>query len=53
MALLRKKGLFESTRVLFLSIEAIVPNPSQPRKFFSQDGLEAVSYTHLTLPTKA
>lgn len=43
MALLRKKGLFESNRVLFLSVEAIVPNPSQPRKFFSQEGLEELS----------
>lgn len=43
MALVRKKGLFESTRVLFLSIESIFPNPSQPRKFFSQEGLEELA----------
>lgn len=43
MALLRRKGLFESNRVLFLPVEAIVPNPSQPRKFFSQEGLEELA----------
>ena len=31
MSLLRRKGLFESTKVLFLPIAAISPNPDQPR----------------------
>lgn len=43
MALGRKKGLFESNRVLFLPIESIFPNPSQPRRFFSQEGLEELA----------
>lgn len=43
MALGRKKGLFESNRVLFLPVESIVPNPAQPRKFFSQEGLEELA----------
>ena len=36
-----------------VSISSIIPNKFQPRKKFDQDSLEAVSYTHLTLPTKA
>lgn len=43
MVLARKKGLFESTRVLFLPITAISPNPNQPRKTFAQDGLEELA----------
>ena len=43
MLLARKKGLFESTRVLFLPIAAISPNPNQPRKTFAQDGLEELA----------
>ena len=39
----RKKGLFESTRVLFLPVSAIAPNPNQPRQTFSQDGLEELA----------
>lgn len=43
MPFLRKKGLFESTRIQYLSIESIIPNPSQPRKRFSQNGLEELA----------
>lgn len=43
MPFLRKKGLFESTRIQYLSIDAIVPNPGQPRKRFSQEGLEELA----------
>ncbi len=43
MPLLRKKGLFESTRVLFLPIASISPNPGQPRKSFSREGLEELA----------
>ena len=43
MALGRRKGLFESNRVLFLPVESIIPNPSQPRKFFSQEGLNELA----------
>ena len=43
MVLQRKKGLFESTRVLFLPVSAIAPNPNQPRQTFSQDGLEELA----------
>ena len=43
MILTRKKGLFESSRVLFLPIASISPNPNQPRKTFAQDGLEELA----------
>ena len=43
MPLLRRKGLFESTRVQFLPVSAISPNPAQPRKIFAQDGLEELA----------
>ena len=39
MPLLRKKGLLESSRVLFLPLSEISPNPNQPRRNFSQEGL--------------
>lgn len=43
MALMRKRGLFESNRVLFLDTGSIIPNPSQPRKRFSRSGLEELA----------
>lgn len=38
-----KRGLFESTRVLFLPISVISPNPDQPRRNFSREGLEELA----------
>ena len=32
MQLLRKKGMLDSNRVLFLPVDAIAPNPDQPRR---------------------
>ena len=43
MSLLRRKGLFESTKVLFLPIAAISPDPDQPRTCFSREGLEELA----------
>lgn len=43
MPFLRKKGLFESTRIQFLPIDALRPNPAQPRKIFSPSGLEELA----------
>lgn len=43
MSFLRKKGLFETGRVLFLPITALVPNPNQPRRHFSREGLEELA----------
>lgn len=38
-----KKGLFESTRVQFLPIDSIRPNPGQPRRYFSAEGLQELA----------
>ena len=43
MPLLRRKGLFESNKVIFLPIAAISPNPGQPRRHFSRAGLEELA----------
>ncbi len=43
MPLLRRKGLFESNKVVFLPLVAISPNPDQPRRHFSQEGLEELA----------
>lgn len=43
MALGRKRGLFESNRVLFIPVEQLHPNPSQPRRFFAQEGLDELA----------
>ena len=43
MALWKKQGIWETTRVLFLPVEQIVPNPAQPRKKFSPRGLEELA----------
>jgi ParB family chromosome partitioning protein len=39
----KRSGLFESQRVLYLPVEEIVPNPSQPRTHFVRDGLEELA----------
>ena len=43
MQLLRKKGILDSARVLFLPVSSIAPNPNQPRKVFSQAELEELA----------
>ena len=43
MALLRKKGLFDSGKVIFLPVEAISPNPEQPRRHFEPEKLEELA----------
>lgn len=43
MPFLRKKGRFESARVLYLSPQVISPNPGQPRREFDPKGLEELS----------
>ena len=43
MALRKKTGIWESARVVFLPVERIVPNPMQPRKTFSPQGLEELA----------
>lgn len=39
MQLTRKNGLYESSRVLFVDVADISPNPSQPRSIFDEDAL--------------
>lgn len=43
MRLLPKKGLFDSGKVLFLPVDAIVPNPNQPRSVFTAPELEELA----------
>ena len=43
MPFLRKKGLFESNKVLFLPVTAISPNPHQPRREFDTAALEELA----------
>ena len=43
MPFLRKKGLFESNKVLFLPVTAIAPNPHQPRREFDPAALEELA----------
>lgn len=40
---LSRKGIYETGKVLFLPVDAIVPNPDQPRKRFSQAELEELA----------
>ena len=39
----KRRGLFETNRVLFLPVAVISPNPNQPRKSFSREGLEELA----------
>lgn len=43
MQLMKKKGILDSTRVLFLPVENIVPNPHQPRRIFPEESLRELS----------
>lgn len=43
MGLLRKKGLFDSGKVMLLPVEAILPNPEQPRRHFDPEQLEELA----------
>lgn len=49
MRLLPKKGIFDSGRVMFLPVDAIVPNPNQPRSIFSQPELDELADSIRTL----
>ena len=40
---LQKRGLFDSGRILFLSVDAIYPNPGQPRRVFAPSDLEELA----------
>ena len=43
MGFRRKKGLFESSRVQWVPVEAICPNPNQPRQTFDDAGLSELA----------
>ena len=43
MRLLPQKGLYDSGKVMFLPVEAILPNPNQPRRVFSGPELEELA----------
>lgn len=43
MPALYKRGPLEASRVLFLPVDAIQPNPHQPRKLFPQEELEGLA----------
>ena len=43
MGLLPKKGIYDTGRVLFLPVDAISPNPDQPRTRFDQGDLEELA----------
>lgn len=43
MPFLRKKGLYESQRILFLSPDVIAPNPNQPRRDFDPAALRELA----------
>jgi len=43
MRLLPKKGIFDQNRILYLPVEAISPNPSQPRQVFSPEDLQSLA----------
>ena len=46
---LSKKGIFETGRVLFLPVDAIQPNPNQPRRAFTQPELEELANRVVTM----
>lgn len=39
MQLVKKHGLYRNDKICFVSVEDIIPNPSQPRKNFAPDSL--------------
>lgn len=43
MPLLRKKETAEVGKVYSLPLDAICPNPNQPRRHFSPDGLQELA----------
>ena len=43
MGFLRKKGLFDNGKIMFLPVDSILPNPEQPRRHFEPDQLEELA----------
>ena len=49
MGLFSKKGIYDTGRVLFLPVDAISPNPDQPRRQFDRAGLEELAASIQTM----
>lgn len=43
MQLLKKRGLFEASRIVYLSVGDVTPNPDQPRKYFEPNALRELA----------
>lgn len=43
MMLTKKRGLFEASRIVYLSIGGIQPNPGQPRRDFEPNGIRELA----------
>lgn len=41
--LVKKRGLYESARIVFIPVDEISPNPAQPRKHFDKEALAELS----------
>lgn len=43
MQLVKKHGLYQTDQIYFVSVEDIVPNPAQPRKYFDPEDLRELA----------
>ena len=43
MQLMKKRGLYEASRIVYLAVGDIRPNPEQPRKYFDPNALRELA----------
>lgn len=43
MQLLKKRGLYESQKIVFIPVDEIKPNPMQPRRYFDQESMRELA----------
>ena len=43
MQFMKRRGLYEASRIVYIPISEIIPNPSQPRRHFDPEGLRELS----------
>jgi ParB family chromosome partitioning protein len=43
MQFMKRRGLYEASRIVYIPIHEIIPNPGQPRRHFDPDGLRELS----------
>ncbi len=43
MQLLKRRGLYESQKILYIPVDEIKPNPMQPRRYFETDSLRELA----------